>query len=81
MPSFARTLPKNLLELSQIINNLESTISKRSLVKLLPFVEDPDAELEAAGEENKRRLLSERELFGNTPPVTDEPESEADNGE
>lgn len=77
VPSFARTLPKNLLELSQIINNLEETISKRSLVKLLPFVEDPDAELEAAEEENKKRLSGERELFGNSPPVADEPESEA----
>lgn len=81
VPSFARTLPKNLLELSQIINNLEETISKRSLVKLLPFVEDPDAELEAAEEENKKRLSGERELFGNSPPVADEPESEAGDGE
>ncbi|MFG6326554.1 MAG: phage portal protein [Lachnospiraceae bacterium] len=81
VPSFARTLPKNLLELSQIINNLEGTISERSLVKLLPFVEDPDAELAAAEEENKRRLSKERELFGNSPPVTDEPEREAADGE
>jgi SPP1 family phage portal protein len=43
--TFSRSLPKNLLELSQIINNLSDEISAKSLISLLPFIEDPEAEL------------------------------------
>lgn len=59
VPQFSRGLPKNLLELSQIINNLEGKVSLRQLISLLPFVEDPDAELEELEEEkekNKERV-------------------------
>ena len=59
VPQFSRGLPKNLLELSQIINNLEGKVSLRQLISLLPFVEDPDAELESLEEEkekNKERV-------------------------
>ena len=76
VPQFSRGLPKNLLELSQIINNLEGKVSLRQLISLLPFVEDPDAELEALEEEKEKNM--EREPFfnqANTKPdeeVTDE---------
>ena len=53
VPQFSRGLPKNLLELSQIINNLEGKVSLRQLISLLPFVEDPDAEIEALSEEKQ----------------------------
>ena len=53
VPQFSRGLPKNLLELSQIINNLEGKVSLRQLISLLPFVEDPDAELEALQEQKE----------------------------
>lgn len=59
VPQFSRGLPKNLLELSQVINNLEGKVSLRQLISLLPFVEDPDAELEDLEEEkdkNKDRV-------------------------
>ena len=59
VPQFSRGLPKNLLELSQVINNLEGKVSLRQLISLLPFVEDPDAELEELEEEkekNKERV-------------------------
>ncbi|MFS9151537.1 phage portal protein [Streptococcus infantis] len=56
VPQFSRGLPKNLLELSQIINNLEGKVSLRQLISLLPFVEDPDAELEALEEEKKKNM-------------------------
>ena len=54
VPQFSRGLPKNLLELSQVINNLEGKVSLRQLISLLPFVEDPDAELEELEEEKEK---------------------------
>lgn len=76
VPQFSRGLPKNLLELSQVINNLEGKVTLRQLISLLPFVEDPDAELEELEEEKEKNV--ERVPFfnqANTKPdeeVTDE---------
>lgn len=56
VPQFSRGLPKNLLELSQIINNLEGKVSLRQLISLLPFIEDPDAELEALKEQKEENM-------------------------
>ncbi len=76
VPQFSRGLPKNLLELSQVINNLDGKVSLRQLISLLPFVEDPDAELEGLEEEKEKNM--ERVPFfnqANTKPheeVTDE---------
>nr|DAD97457.1 MAG TPA: PORTAL PROTEIN [Siphoviridae sp. ctQGT6] len=56
VPQFSRGLPKNLLELSQVINNLEGKVSLRQLISLLPFVEDPDAELEDLEEEKEKNM-------------------------
>lgn len=76
VPQFSRGLPKNLLELSQVINNLDGKVSLRQLISLLPFVEDPDAELEELEEEKEKNM--ERVPFfnqANTKPdeeVTDE---------
>nr|DAM69301.1 MAG TPA: PORTAL PROTEIN [Caudoviricetes sp.] len=56
VPQFSRGLPKNLLELSQVINNLDGKVSLRQLISLLPFVEDPDAELEELEEEKDKNM-------------------------
>lgn len=53
VPQFSRGLPKNLLELSQVISNLKDKVSLRQLISLLPFVEDPDAEIEALEKEKE----------------------------
>ena len=53
VPQFSRGLPKNLLELSQVINNLDGKVTLRQLISLLPFVEDPDDEIEALNEEKQ----------------------------
>lgn len=55
VPQFSRGLPKNLLELSQVIANLKDKVSLRQLISLLPFVEDPDAEIEALEEEQREQ--------------------------
>lgn len=56
VPQFSRGLPKNLLEISQIISNLDGKVSLRQLISLLPFVEDPDAELEALKEQKEENM-------------------------
>ena len=68
VPHFNRTLPKNLAELSTVIANLKDSVTNRTLVKLLPFVEDPDEELERLEEEKSKKLKAEKELFSNAPP-------------
>lgn len=55
VPQFSRGLPKNILELSQIISNLNGKVSLRQLISLLPFVEDPDAEIEALEKEREEQ--------------------------
>lgn len=50
---FSRSLPKNLLELAQIVSTLNGEVSQRTRLSLLPFVEDPEAELEALAAEEE----------------------------
>lgn len=73
VPQFSRGLPKNLLELSQVINNLEGKVTLRQLISLLPFVEDPDDEIEALNEE-KQDSAGNPGLFFNK--VNTKPEEE-----
>ena len=63
---FSRSLPKNLLEISQIIGNLEGEVSQRTLISLLPFVEDPDAELAALEAEEANTTAQQISEFGFT---------------
>lgn len=77
VPQFSRGLPKNLLELSQVINNLEGKVTLRQLISLLPFVEDPDAELEGLEEEKEKNM--ERVPFFNK--VNTKPDEEVTNEE
>lgn len=63
---FSRALPKNILELSQIIVNLEDKVPDKTLLSLLPFVEDPDAELEALRSQEERTQRNEMEMQGFT---------------
>lgn len=69
--SFSRALPKNLLEISQIVANLWGKVSKKTLYAQIPFVDDIDAEIEAVTKENEEAVLRQQELFAstaNTPP-------------
>lgn len=63
---FSRGLPKNLLEISQIIGNLTGEVSQKTLLSLLPFVEDPDAEIEALAAEKEQSLETQQAFFGST---------------
>lgn len=69
--TFSRSLPKNLQELASILYNLKDMVSQRTLLKLLPFVEDPDNEIEEVKEQAEENLKRQQELFAgnaNTPP-------------
>ena len=57
--TITRNLPKNLVELAQVIGNLEGICSKETLVAQLPFVDDPEKEVEKAAEE-KRQAMDEQ---------------------
>lgn len=71
IPTFTRALPKNLLEISQIIANLWGKVSKKTLLSQIPFVEDVDEELAAVEKESQEAMKMQQEVFGigsNTPP-------------
>ena len=80
---FTRAMPKNLLEISQYVANLKGVVSMKTLLSQIPFVSDPDMEIEAVREENEEAVKMQQELFSegynmkNEPPEdTDEPEEE-----
>ena len=83
MATFSRALPKNLLELAQIVANLKDNVSAKTLLKLLPFVEDPDYEIEEVEKQKAEEVKRQKELFGqgfNEPPEFGD-EEEPEEGE
>lgn len=66
-PTLTRALPKNLLEISQIVSNLWGKVSKKTLISQIPFVYDVDEELVAVEKEEQEALQQQKELFGNEP--------------
>ncbi len=87
VPNFSRSLPRNVMEIAQIIGILQGNVSQKTLIKLLPFVEDPDGEVEAVREEAAEKVRMQQELFAdqegteNTPPEeeAENPEEEEEN--
>lgn len=73
VPHFSRSLPKNLLEISQIVSNLDGKVSQETLLSQIPFVEDPTSEIEKVNEEKQENiaqnqlLLTGGEHIHNTP--------------
>ena len=73
--TFSRALPKNLQELANIVNNLSGSVSAQTLLKLLPFVEDPEYEIEKVNEQKAEDVKRQQELFAqgyNNPPELDD---------
>ena len=73
--TFTRALPKNLLEISQIVANLWGKVSRKTLLSQVPFVDDVDEELT----EEEENLKRQQEVFGlqdNTPPEQDSDDKE-----
>lgn len=75
IPYFSRSLPRNIYETAQIINMLGEHVSEETLIKLLPFVESPQDEIEKKEAENEKKIAKQMELMQaqqamtmNTPP-------------
>lgn len=82
--TFSRALPKNLQELAQIVANLSNMVSAKTLLKQIPFVEDPDYEIEAVNEQKAEDVKRQQELFAqgaNTPPDFGDEGSSDDEGD
>ncbi len=78
-PTFTRALPKNLLEISQIISNLWGKVSRKTLLTQIPFVEDVDAELKVLDEEAEENVKRQQKMFGNIenlPPDEEKPKED-----
>lgn len=67
VPVFSRGLPKNLVEIAQMVNNLKGTVSQKTLLMQIPFVEDPDDEIDSVNAEKEDELKRQRKMFGNEP--------------
>lgn len=63
-PTFTRAMPKNLLEISQIVANLWGKVGKKTLLSQIPFVEDPDEELETVEREAQEAAEQQQRMFG-----------------
>lgn len=63
VPEFTRGLPKNITEIAQTIANIKDIVSQRTLLGMLPFVEDPDKEIEVVKEEQAERMQQQKEMF------------------
>lgn len=77
--NFTRGLPKNLLEISQMIANLKGFVSKETLLNQVPFVEDPQGEIDSVEKEKDEDIKRQQTLFGgneNTPPQDEVNEDE-----
>ena len=84
VPTFTRALPKNLQELAGIVSMLQNRVSERTLLNLLPFVEDPDGEIDAVRDQKAEAVQLQRDSFDirpNTPPDFDEDEETDEDGE
>lgn len=60
---FKRSLPANVLEISQMVGNLESIVPKGLLLAQLPFVTDPDRALKDLETERDEAMKRQAEMF------------------
>lgn len=80
-PVFTRALPKNLLELSQMIANFKGTVSNETLISQVPFVDDAQTELEKLNKESEENMKKQQKMFNanNDIPFNKEDEDEENN--
>lgn len=76
IPVFSRSLPKNIQELATTIQNLKGTVSQKTLLQLLPFVESPEDEIKDVKKENEEEAERQRKIFGSEPNTSPDEESD-----
>jgi SPP1 family phage portal protein len=65
-----RNLPVNLTEIIQLVNSLKGTVSDKTLLAQLPFIDDVNAEIEAVNEQKQANI----EMYSFGTPATEETE-------
>lgn len=53
---FTRNLPTNIADTAQVVNQLRGIVSDKTLISLLPFIQDVDKELEQIQEEKEANM-------------------------
>lgn len=80
--TFTRALPKNLVEISNIVRNLQGIVSNRTLLSQIPFVDSADEEMKAVDEESEKNAERQRSIFSpaysSNEPLTDDGTDEPD---
>jgi SPP1 family phage portal protein len=76
--TFTPNIPQNILEETEIAQNLEGVVSKKTQLKTLSIVDNVDEELERIEEENEpeEETVVDRMMFPGTPMVEETPETE-----
>lgn len=64
---FKRSLPVNLLELSQVASNLKELVPEENLLGLFPFVKDVQAAMDKLKKQKEEAVSSQQAMFMNTP--------------
>lgn len=77
--TFTRNIPADEAALINLINSLKGTVSDATLLGLLPFISDPEAELEAV--KNQKLENMDTFGFGNSFAAESDPEEEDENEE
>ena len=62
---FSDVLPQNVLELTQIVQNLAQDVSTETRLSILPFIENPAAEMEKKQKEDDAKAESDINLYRN----------------
>jgi SPP1 family phage portal protein len=62
--TFIRSLPVNELEIAQLITYLNNVVSQKTLLTLLPFVENVDNEIERVEEQKQNSIKLAQQSFG-----------------
>lgn len=75
--NFVRNIPVNLTEIIQLVNSLKDTVSDKTLLSQLPFIEDVEAELEAV-QEQKANNMNLFNFGGNSFTAPDDNEEDAE---
>lgn len=62
---FSDVLPQNVLELTQIVQNLAQDVSTETRLSILPFIENPADEMEKKKKEDEAKAESDINLYRN----------------
>lgn len=78
---FSDSLPQNILELTQIVQNLSNDVSTETRLSLLPFIEDPASEIEKKEQEEKESMEKGMDMYKKLGVGHDHEEDEEISGE